>query len=52
MQTPSFFDYAIADQGGKKSRAFLEEMKIYIPYDRLEKLLIEEGVYRPKKAGQ
>jgi len=52
MQTPSFFDYAIADQGGKKSRAFLEEMKAYIPYDRLEKLLIEEGVYRPKKAGQ
>ena len=32
-----FFDYAMADQGGRKTRAFLEEMKAYIPYERLEK---------------
>ena len=51
MQTPTFFDFAMAEQGGRKTRAFLEEMKAYIPYDRLEKLLIEEGVYRPKKKG-
>ena len=52
MQTPSFFDFAMADQGGKKTRVFLEEMRAYIPYERLEKLLIEEGVYRPKKEGE
>ena len=52
MPTPSFFDYAMADQGGRKTRAFLEEMKAYIPYERLEKLLIEEGVYRPKREGE
>lgn len=55
MNTPSFFDYAMETQGGKKSMKFLEEMKEHIPYDRLEKLLIEEGVYRPKqpnKAGR
>ncbi len=52
MQTPTFFDYAMAEQGGKKTRAFLEEMKAYIPYERLEELLIEEGVYRPRKKGE
>ena len=36
----------------RKTRAFLEEMKAYIPYERLEKLLIEEGVYRLKRKGQ
>ena len=41
MATPSFFDYAMADQGEKKTRAFLEEMKAYIPHERLETLLIE-----------
>ena len=41
MATLSFFDYAMVDQGGKKTRAFLEEMKAYIPYERLETLLIE-----------
>ncbi len=52
MPTPSFFDDAMADQGGKKTRAFLEEMKAYIPYEQLEKLLIEEGIYRPKQKGE
>ena len=49
MPTSSFFDYAMAEQGGKKTKAFLEEMKAYIPYEQLEKLLIEEGIYRPKQ---
>ena len=52
IQTPSFFDYAMIHEGGKKTQAFLEEMKAYIPYERLEKLLIEEGVYRPKQPGE
>jgi len=51
MQTPSFFDYIVADQGGRKTKAFLEEMKRYIPYEQLEKLLIKEGIYRPKQKG-
>jgi len=49
MKNPSFFDYAMEYQGGKKTKAFLEEMKRYIPYGRLEKLLIKEGVYRPRE---
>ncbi len=52
MSTPSFFDYALQDQGGKKSRKFLEEMKAYIPFEALGELLIEEGVYRPKQPGR
>ena len=52
MSTPSFFDFAMENQGGKKSMKFLEEMKAYIPYEAIEKLLIKEGVYRPKKAGE
>jgi len=52
MQTLSFFDYAIQDQGGKRTIKFLEEMKKYIPYEELEELLIKEGVYRPKVAGK
>jgi transposase, IS5 family len=55
VNTPSFFDFAMENQGGKKSMKFLEEMKEHIPYERLEALLIEEGVYRPKqpnKAGR
>jgi len=51
MNPPSFFDFAMESQGGKKSMRFLEEMKEYIPYEELEGLLIEEGVYRPKKPG-
>lgn len=52
MSTPSFFDYAMQNQGGRKSMRFLEEMKAYIPYEALEQLLIEEGVYRPKAPGK
>ena len=52
MSAPSLFDYAMENQGGKKTRAFLEEMKTYIPYERLEKLLIKEGIYRPKRKGE
>ncbi|WP_457596271.1 transposase [Hydrogenimonas sp.] len=52
MRAPSFFDYAMQNQGGKRTRKFLAEMKAYIPYDRLEALLIKEGVYRPKHPGQ
>ena len=52
MQTPSFFDFAMENQGGRKSRKFLEEMKAYIPYESLERLLIEEGVYRPRQPGK
>ena len=55
MHTPSFFDFAMESQGGKKSMKFLEEMKEHIPYECLETLLIQEGVYRPKqpnKAGR
>jgi IS5 family transposase len=52
MSTPSFFDFAMENQGGKKSIKFLEEMKTHIPYEALENLLIEEGAYRPKKPGK
>jgi len=51
MSTPSFFDYAMENKGGKKSLKFLEEMKAHIPYEALERLLIEEGVYKPKEPG-
>ena len=50
MRTPSFFDYAIKDQGEKRTIKFLEEMKRHIPYEEIEELLIKEGVYRPKAA--
>lgn len=52
METLSLFDYAMADQGGKKSTKFLDEMKKQIPFDKLENLLIKEGVYRPKQANK
>ena len=52
MHAPSFFDYAMENQGGKKTKAFLEEMKAYIPYEQLEQLLIKEGIYRPRQKGQ
>lgn len=52
MNTPSFFDFAMEDQGGRKSMKFLNEMKEQIPYERLEALLIKEGVYRPKQANK
>ena len=52
MSAPTLFDYAMQNQGGKRSMKFLEEMKAYIPYEEIEKILIEEGVYRPKRAGR
>ena len=51
----SFFDHAMQYQGGKKSMKFLNEMKEIIPFDKLEKILIEEGIYKPtvgKKGGR
>ncbi len=51
----SFFDHAIQYQGGKKSMKFLNEMKEIIPFDKLENILIEEGIYKPtvgKKGGR
>lgn len=49
MSQPSFFDYAMAYQGGKKSSAFLSEMKLLIPFDEIETVLIEKGIYKPNK---
>ena len=46
---PSFFDYAMDYQGGKKSMKFLGEMKELIPFDLLEKKLIEKGIYKPNQ---
>ena len=48
MQT-SFFDYALEYKGGKKSTKFLSEMKELIPFETIEKLLIEESIYKPNK---
>ena len=44
MQTLNFFDYAIKDQGGKRTIKFLEEMKRHIPYEELEELLIKRSI--------
>jgi len=49
---PSFFDYAMEYQGGKKSMKFLAEMRPLIPFDILEKKLIEKGIYKPNKGKQ
>ena len=46
---PSFFDYAMDYQGGRKSMKFLGEMKELIPFDHLEKQLIEKGIYKSKR---
>lgn len=51
MQT-SFFDYALQYQGGKKSTKFLTEMKELIPFETIESLLIEKGIYKPNKGKQ
>ena len=45
----SFFDYTMQYQGGKKSMKFLNEMKELIPFDDIEKLLIEKGIYKDTK---
>jgi IS5 family transposase len=49
---PSFFDYAMEYQGGKKSTKFLSEMKELIPFEDIEKLLIEKSIYKPNKGKQ
>lgn len=49
---PSFFDYALEYQGGKRSTQFLSEMKPLIPYDVIERVLIEKGIYKPNKGKQ
>ena len=51
MQT-SFFDYSLQYQGGKKSTKFLSEMKELIPFEQIEKLLIEKNIYKPNKGKQ
>ena len=50
----SFFDHAMVYQGGKKSMKFLNEMKELIPFDAIEKILIEKKIYKPNngKAGR
>jgi len=45
----SFFDYAMKYQGGKKSMKFLNEMKEIIPFEAIEKILIDKNVYQPNK---
>ena len=52
MEAPTFFDYALQNQGGRRTTKFLEEMKKHIPYEEIEELLIKEGVYKPKVAGK
>jgi len=49
---PSFFDYALQYQGGKKSTKFLSEMKVLVPFAEIEKLLIETNIYKPNKGKQ
>ncbi len=48
MMQLSFFDYAIEYQGGKKSNKFLGEMKEIIPFEKIEDILIQEGIYKKK----
>lgn len=52
MMQPSFFDYALQYKGGKKSTKFLAEMKELIPFEAIEKLLIEKSIYKPNKGKQ
>jgi IS5 family transposase len=49
---PSFFDYALEYQGGKRSTQFLGEMKVLIPFEAIEAILIEKGIYKPNKGKQ
>jgi len=49
---PSFFDYAMEYQGGKKSIKFLSEIRELIPFDIIEAKLIEEGSYKPNRGKQ
>jgi len=52
MIQPSFFDYVPQYQGGKKSTKFLAEMKELIPFEAIEKLLIEKSIYKLNKGKQ
>ena len=45
----SFFDHAMKYQGGKKSMKFLNEMSEIIPFEAIEKILIEKNIYKPNK---
>ena len=45
----SFFAHAMKFRGGKKSMKFLNEMKEIIPFEAIEKILIEKNVYKPNK---
>jgi transposase, IS5 family len=48
----SFFDYALEYKGGKKSTKFLNEMKLLIPFETIEKMLIEKEIYKPNVGKQ
>ena len=45
----SFFDEAISNQGGLKSKKFLSEMKSLIPFKEIEKLLLKHHIYKDTK---
>ena len=45
----NFFDYVLSYQGGKKSMKFLNEMQELIPFDTIEKKLIEKNIYKPNR---
>jgi len=45
----SFFDHAMKYQGGKKSMKFLNEMSKIIPFEVIERILIEKNIYKPNK---
>lgn len=49
---PSFFDYVLEYRGGKRSTQFLSEMKVLIPFDAIETILIEKEIYKPNKGKQ
>ena len=46
MYQPSFFEYAMRGEGGRRTRKFLEEMKGLIPYKEIEAMLYERGIYK------
>lgn len=49
---PSFSDYTMGYQGCKKNTKFLSEMNDLIPFEGIEKLLIEKSIYKPNKGKQ
>lgn len=44
----SFFDFGLKDQGGRKTTKFLNEMKNLIPFEKIEKLLIDKEIYKTR----